>query len=65
MRFGARALAAAALALALVGSSHVATSAAPPKDPDGKYDGGEVPPPDNVIDQVFITFKVSNNGTKI
>jgi hypothetical protein len=65
MRLGARALAAVALALTLVGSGHVATSAAPPRDPDGKYDGGEVPPPDNAIDQVFITFKVSNNGTKI
>ena len=65
MRFGVRALAAVVLALTLVGSTHVATSAAPPKDPDGKYAGGEVPPPDNAIDQVFITFKVSNNGTKI
>jgi hypothetical protein len=65
MRFGARALAAVALALTLVGSSTVASSAAPTRDPDGKYDGGEVPPPDNVVDQVFISFDVAGNGRKI
>ena len=66
MRFGARALAAAFSALVLVGSTHVAVTAAPPaKDPDGSYDGGEVPPPDNVVDQVFISFKVTGDGRKI
>ena len=68
MRFGARALAAAlsALVLALVGSTHVAATAAPQaKDPDGSYDGGEVPPEDNAYDSVAISFDVSGNGRKI
>jgi hypothetical protein len=67
MRLGARALAAALCSVVLVGTSHVAAPAAakPVKDPDGKYSGEEVPPPDNAIDQVFITFKVTGDGRKI
>jgi hypothetical protein len=67
MRLGTRALVAALCSLVLVGTPHVTGPAAAKEvnDPDGKYSGGEVPPPDNAIDRVFITFKVTGDGRKI
>ena len=62
----ARALAALVTAAALALSLQAPADAKPkPKDPDGSYEGNEVPAPDNALDQVFISFKVKGNGKKI
>lgn len=62
---GAFAVAIVALALLLTTFSSPVHAAAKPKGPGGTYSGAEVPPPDNPIDAVQITFKVSKDGRKI
>jgi len=54
-----------ALALLFSSSATPVRAAAGPKGPGGTYAGAEVPPPDNPIDAVDISFKVSKNGRKI
>ena len=34
------------------------------KDPDGKYEGREVPPADDIRDAVFISFTVARDGRR-
>ncbi len=67
MRPLSRAVAVAFLAVALLCSSSATPvhAAAGPKGPGGTYAGAEVPAPDNPIDAVDISFKVSKNGRKI
>lgn len=62
----ARALLALPTALALTLSLHAPADAArKPKNPDGSYEGNEVPAPDNALDQVFISFDVKGKGRKV
>jgi hypothetical protein len=77
MRLMSRAAAAVLLSSTLVGGSVTEGFGQPggvegstvekprPKDPDGSYEGGEVPPEDNAYDSVAVSFDVTADGGKI
>lgn len=62
----ARALVALLAVLALAVSLQAPADAKPrQKDPDGSYEGNEVPAPEAPLDQVYISFDVKGDGRKI